>query len=68
MLTIFGTKVSIEVLAFFVLFIASEYVGLNKRLRSNSVAQLIVRAARLASPYRKEDDKLSNIKRTLLGQ
>ena len=58
MLTIFGAKVSYEALAFFILFIASEYIGLNKKLRSNSVAQVIVRAARLSRPYRKEDDKL----------
>jgi hypothetical protein len=68
MLTIFGAKVSIETLAFFILFIASEYVGLNKRLRSNSVAQLIIKAAKVVSPYRMEDDKLSNIKRAILGK
>jgi len=61
MLTIFGVKVSYEALAFFILFLASEYIGLNKKLRSNSVAQLIVRAARLSRPYRKEDDKLRQI-------
>ena len=65
MLTIFGVKVSIETLAFFILFIASEYIGLNKKLRSNSVAQLIIRAARLASPYRKEDDKLRKLSERL---
>lgn len=58
MLTIFGVKVSYEALAFFILFIASEYIGLNKKLRSNSVAQVIVKAARYARPFRKEDDKL----------
>lgn len=68
MLTIFGAKVSIETLAFFILFIASEYIGLNKKLRSNSVAQIIVRAARLASPYRKEDDKLRKVSDTMRGK
>ena len=61
MITLFGVKVSYEALAFFILFLSSEYIGLNKKLRSNSVAQLIVRAARLSRPYRKEDDKLRQI-------
>ncbi len=67
MITIFGAKVSIEALAFFILFIASEYLGLNRKLRSNSVAQFIVKAARLARPFRKEDDKLEKIKKILRG-
>ena len=67
MLTIFGVKVSLEALAFFILFLASEYIGLNKKLRSNSVTQFVVRAARLARPFRKEDDKISQIKKILRG-
>jgi hypothetical protein len=67
MITIFGAKVSLEALAFFILFIASEYLGLNKKLRSNSVTQFIVKAARLARPFRKEDDKLDKIKKILRG-
>ena len=65
MLTIFGVKVSYEALAFFILFLASEYIGLNKKLKSNSVAQIIVRAARLSRPYRKEDDKLREVWKVL---
>lgn len=68
MITIFGIKVSYEALAFFILFIASEYIGLNKKLRSNSVAQVIVRAARLSRPYRKEDDKLRKAFEVLRGK
>ena len=68
MLTLFGVKVSYEALAFFTLFIASEYIGLNKKLRANSVAQLIVRAARLSRPYRKEDDKLRKAIEVLRGK
>lgn len=68
MITILGVKVSYETLAFFILFIASEYIGLNKKLRSNSVAQLIVRAARLSRPYRKEDDKLRKAIEVLRGK
>ncbi len=67
MITIFGAKVSIEALAFFILFIASEYLGLNKKIRSNSVTQFIIKAARLARPFRKEDDKLDKIKKILRG-
>ncbi len=67
MITIFGVKVSLEALAFFILFLASEYLGLNKKIRSNTVTQFIVRAARLARPFRKEDDKISQIKKILRG-
>lgn len=67
MITVFGAKVSLEALAFFILFLASEYIGLNKKLRSNSVTQFVVRAARLARPFRKEDDKISQIKKILRG-
>jgi hypothetical protein len=67
MITIFGVKVSLEALAFFILFLASEYIGLNKKLRSNTVTQFVVRAARLARPFRKEDDKISQIKKILRG-
>ena len=67
MLTIFGAKVSIEALAFFILFLASEYLGLNKKLRSNRVSQLVVKAARLAQPFRKEDNKIDQIKKILRG-
>jgi hypothetical protein len=67
MITIFGAKVSLEALAFFILFIASEYIGLNRKLRSNSVSQFLVKAARLARPFRKEDDKIEKIKKILRG-
>ena len=61
MLTIFGAKVSYEAAAFFILFIASEYIGLNRKLRSNSVAQVIVKFARYVAPFRKEDDRVRKI-------
>lgn len=63
MIEILGVKLTYEAAAFLVLFIVSEYLGLNKKLRSNSVAQAIVKAARLARPFRKEDDKLEQIKK-----
>jgi hypothetical protein len=61
MITIFGVKVSYEVLAFFILFIASEYLGLSKKYRSNTVAQLVVKLARYFAPFRKEDDRIRKI-------
>lgn len=68
MITFFGVKLSYEACAFFILFVASEYLGLNKKLRSNSVAQIVIRAARLSRPYRKEDDKLRKIVDVLQGK
>lgn len=68
MITILGVKLSSEALtsaAFFLLFIASEIIGLNKKWRANTVSQVLVRAARMARPYRKEDDKLRQIWRIL---
>ena len=67
MLTIFGIKVSYEAAAFFALFAASEYIGLNKKLRSNSVAQVVVKFARYVAPFRKEDDKIQRIKNEFRG-
>lgn len=61
MLTIFGLKVSIETAAFFSLFIASELIGISK-YRSNSVAQLIQRAAGALKPLRTEDDLIEKIR------
>lgn len=68
MITIFGVKVSYEVLAFFILFIASEYIGLNRKLRSNSVAQLVVKFARYVAPFRKEDDRIRKVLEALKGK
>jgi hypothetical protein len=67
MIEILGIKLSYEAAAFFVLFLASEYIGLNKKLRANSVAQVIAKAARLSRPFRKEDDKLEQIKKIFRG-
>jgi uncharacterized membrane protein YozB (DUF420 family) len=67
MLTIFGAKVSIEALAFFVLFLASEYLGATKRYKSNGVVQALTSAANYFKLFRKEDDKIEQIKRILKG-
>jgi len=68
MLTILGVKVSYETLAFFVLFIASEYLGLTKKRRSNSVTQAISMAAAYFSKTRTEDDTVRRIRRTFRGK
>lgn len=64
MITIFGIKLTYEALAsyvFFALFASSEVIGLNKKWRANTVSQVLVRVARLARPYRKEDDKVRKL-------
>ncbi len=68
MITILGIKVSYETLAFFSLFIASEYLGLTKKRRSNSVTQAITMAAAYFSKTRTEDDTVRRIRRTLRGK
>jgi hypothetical protein len=67
MLTIFGVKVSIEALAFFVLFLASEYLGSSKRYKANGVVQALTSAANYFKIFRKEDDKIARIKDILKG-
>jgi hypothetical protein len=64
MLTILGAKVSYETLAFFILFIASEYLGLTKKRRSNSVTQAISMAAAYFGKTRTEDDTIRRLRRT----
>jgi len=68
MITILGIKVSYETLAFFILFIASEYLGMTKKRRSNSVTQVITMAAAYFSKTRTEDDTVRRIRRTLRGK
>lgn len=65
MITILGVKVSYETLAFFVLFIASEYLGMTKKRRANSVTQAISMAAAYFSKTRTEDDKVRRFRRAL---
>jgi len=68
MITILGIKVSYETLAFFILFIASEYLGMTKKRRSNSVTQAISMAAAYFSKTRTEDDTVRRIRRTFRGK
>jgi len=67
MLTIFGVTLTYEAVAFLALFLASEVIGANPKLKDNGVLQLIVRAASLSKSFRREDDQLEEIKRTLRG-
>ena len=67
MLTIFGATVSIEALAFFILFIASEYLGASKRFKSNGVVQALTSSTNYFKIFRKEDDKIEQIKKILRG-
>jgi hypothetical protein len=66
MLTIFGIKVSIETITFFVLFLASEIIGESK-FKSNGIVQLLANAVGALKPLRKEDDKIDQIKKILGG-
>jgi hypothetical protein len=65
MITILGIKVSYETLAFFILFIASEYLGMTKKRRSNSVTQAISMLAATLAKYRTEDDTVRRYRRAL---
>ena len=66
MLTLFGIKFSIETIAFFSLFLASEVVGQSK-LQSNGIVQLLANAVGALKPLRKEDDMITQIKKILRG-
>jgi hypothetical protein len=66
MLTIFGIKVSIETITFFVLFLASEVIGESK-FKSNGIVQLLANAVGALKPLRKEDDKIDQIKKIIQG-
>jgi hypothetical protein len=66
MLTIFGIKVSIETITFFILFLASEVIGESK-FKSNGIVQLLANAVGALKPLRKEDDKIDQIKKIIQG-
>jgi hypothetical protein len=66
MLTLFGIKVSIETITFFVLFLASEIIGESK-FKSNGIVQLLANAVGALKPLRKEDDKIDQIKKIIQG-
>ena len=59
---------SYEILALFILFFASEYLGMTKKRRSNSVTQAISMAAAYFSKTRTEDDTIRRLRRTFRGK
>lgn len=65
MITIFGVKVTYDTLAFFALFIASEYLGMTKKRKANSVTQAITFAAAYFAPRRTEDDTIRRIRQAI---
>ena len=65
MITIFGLKVTYEVAFFFCLFIASEIIGLNPKLKDNSILGMVFRVANYLKPFRKEDDTIQKAKNVL---
>ena len=66
MITILGVKVSYETLAFFILFIASEYLGMTKKRKANTVTQAISMLAATLAKYRTEDDTVRRYRRALI--
>lgn len=68
MITILGIKVSYETLAFFILFITSEYLGMTKKRKANTVTQAISMAAAYFSKTRTEDDTVRRIRRAFRGK
>jgi len=65
MITIFGLKVTYEVAFFFCLFAASEIIGMNPKLRDNSVLGVVFRVSNYLKPFRKEDDTIQKAKNSL---
>jgi hypothetical protein len=66
MITFLGIKVSYETLAFFILFIASEYLGMTKKRKANTVTQAISMLAATLAKYRTEDDTVRRYRRALI--
>ena len=62
MITIFGLKITYEVAFLFCLFFASEIIGLNPKLKDNSVLGVVFRVSNYLKPFRKEDDTIQKIK------
>jgi hypothetical protein len=67
MITILGITLTYEALGWFVLFLASELIGMNPKLKENSVLQLVLQIATMGKFVRKEDDQIDQIKNVLRG-
>lgn len=62
MVEILGVKLSMEALGFLAAFIASEVIGSSK-LKENSIAQMIKTLIDNLKPMRKEDEKVSEVRK-----
>jgi hypothetical protein len=69
MIEILGIKLSLETVGFLVAFLASEVIG-SSSLRENSIAQLAKSLIDTLKPSRKEDEKVSEVRKAteLLAQ
>lgn len=65
MITILGISLTYEAISFFALFIASEVIGANPKLKQNTVCQFILKFATISKYGRTEDDQLSKISKIL---
>lgn len=63
-LTLLGSKLSGSSAAWMALFVASEVIGTSK-LKENSVVQVGLKAITMVKPFRKEGDKVDQIKNIL---
>ena len=62
MIEILGVKLTYEALGFIAAFIASEVIGASK-LKENSVAQLAKSLIDTLKPSRKEDEKVTEVRK-----
>lgn len=65
MITILGVKLTYETIGFLALFLASEVIGSNEKLKANSVIQLLLGAANALKPLRSEDERINKIRDSL---
>ncbi len=64
MIEILGIKFSIEALGFLGAFLLSEVIGASK-LKENSIAQVTKSAIDTLKPTRKEDEKVSEVRKAV---
>ena len=62
MIEILGVKLSVEAVGFIAAFVASEIIGTSK-LKENSVAQLAKSLIDTLKPSRKEDEKVTEVRK-----
>ena len=62
MIEILGVKLSLEAIAFIAAFVASEVIAVSP-LKENSLAQLVKSLIDTLKPARKEDEKVSEVKK-----